>query len=319
MLEQAFQNGDLTPDQLALYNAILSSTDGCQAASLYDDLSGTPFDFIAFQLDGPFKKMVGARIDGGRSTGCIVAGSSGCFNRYAADTTAASAIMSDGTPGEDPFGWLKSGVRKQGSSAIWGRAVGVWGETDGDAGVGAPGSDFNQKGAIIGGDHVFSDQFLAGVAAQYTDTDMSFSGHPDEVHVNSYELGAYMSLGDTQGYINTNVSYIWHAFDTSRLIGGSPTHGSFDGATISAYLELGKIYESDDWRLQPIVALSLASLSTDGYTETGASLSRLVVKDSGFDSLKSILGGRFAYPMAMQSGRLDAVRVEGLNARLHSE
>jgi len=303
MLEAAFQAGDLTADQLALYLAILNSSDGCDVARTYDDLSGTPFDFIAFQLDGPFKKMVGARIDSGRSTGCVVAGSSDCFNRYAADTTGSSTVMNDATPGGDPFAWLRSGVREEGASAVWGRGVGVWGETDGDTLSGAPGSRYNQKGGIIGADHVFSETFIAGVAAQYTDTDIKFPGHVDRVAVNSYEAGAYASLGDTQGYINANASYIWHSFDTYRQVFGSNTKGQFDGGTISACLELGRIYESDGWRLQPVGVLSFASLSTDGYTESGTSLSRLVVKDSGFDSLKSILGGRIAYPVEMESGR----------------
>lgn len=303
MLEAAFQAGDLTADQLALYLAILNSSDGCDVAEAYDDLSGTPFDFIAFQLDGPFKKMVGARIDSGRSTGCVVAGSSDCFNRYAADTTGSSTVMNDATPGGDPFAWLRSGVREEGASAVWGRGVGVWGETDGDSLSGAPGSRYNQKGGIVGADHVFTPTFIAGVAAQYTDTDIKFPGHVDRVAVNSYEAGAYASYGDTQGYINANASYIWHSFDTYRQVFGSDTKGQFDGSTLSACFEVGRIYEADGWRLQPVGVLSFASLSTDGYTENGTSLSRLVVKDSGFDSLKSILGGRIAYPVEMESGR----------------
>ena len=303
MLEAAFQAGDLTSDQLALYQAILNSADGCDVSSTYDDLSGTPFDFIAFQLDGPFKKMVGARIDSGRSTGCVVAGSADCFNRYAADTTGSSTVMNDGTPGGDPFAWLRSGVREEGASAVWGRGVGVWGETDGDTLSGAPGSRYNQKGGIIGADHVFTETFIAGVAAQFTDTDIKFPGQVDRVAVNSYEAGAYASYGDTQGYINANASYIWHSFDTYRQVFGSDTKGQFDGGTLSACLELGRVYEADGWRLQPVAALSFASLSTDGYTENGTSLSRLVVKESGFDSLKSLLGGRIAYPVEMESGR----------------
>jgi outer membrane lipase/esterase len=125
----------------------------------------------------------------------------------------------------------------------------------------------------------------------------------DRVAVNSYEAGAYASYGDTQGYINANASYIWHSFDTYRQVFGSDTKGQFDGGTLSACLELGRVYEADGWRLQPVAALSFASLSTDGYTENGTSLSRLVVKDSGFDSLKSLLGGRIAYPVEMESGR----------------
>jgi uncharacterized protein with beta-barrel porin domain len=303
MLEAAFQAGDLTADQLALYQALLNSTDGCAAADAYDDLSGTPFDFLAFQLDGPFKKMVGARIDSGRATGCIVAGSSGCFDRYAANTTAGSNVMTDAAPGEDPFAWLKTGVRAKGTDAIWARGVGSWGQTDGDTSVGAPGTRSNQRGGIIGADHVFSEDLLAGAAIQYTETRIKFPGHVDRVHVNSYEAGAYMSLGDTQGYVNANLSYIWHNFDTSRLVDGLPTAGRFDGDTISGYVEAGRIYEAGNFRIQPILALSLSTLKTEGYTEQGASLNRLVVQDSSFDCLKSVVGGRFAYPVEFDNGR----------------
>ena len=100
-----------------------------------------------------------------------------------------------------------------------------------------------------------------------------------------------------------NASYIWHNFDASRLVDGLPTKGQFDGNSVSAYLEGGKIYEADNWRLQPIVALSMMSLTTEGYAENGASVNRLVVKGSGFDSLKSMVGGRFAYPIELDSGR----------------
>jgi outer membrane autotransporter protein len=123
------------------------------------------------------------------------------------------------------------------------------------------------------------------------------------VHVNSYEAGAYMSLGDTQGYVNANLSYIWHNFDTSRLVDGLPTAGKFDGDTISGYVEVGRIYEAGNFRIQPIVALSLSTLTTEGYTEQGDSLNRLVVQDSSFDCLKSVVGGRFAYPVEFDNGR----------------
>ena len=116
---------------------------------------------------------------------------------------------------------------------------------------------------------MFSEDLLAGVAGQYTETRIKFPGHADRVHVNSYEAGAYMSLGDTQGYINANLSYIWHNFDTSRLVGGIPTVGKFDGDTVSGYLEAGRIYESGNLRLQPIVALSLVETSGPNIRPSG--------------------------------------------------
>ena len=56
----------------------------------------------------------------------------------------------------------------------------------------------------------------------------------------------------------------------NRFAVGGPAFGDYDGTTISAYAEVGKIFETDGGlRIQPLVALSYAHLETDAYSETG--------------------------------------------------
>src|SRR6185436_10423024 len=74
--------------------------------------------------------------------------------------------------------------------------------------------------------------------------------------------------------------------------------------TVSGYLEAGRIFETyEGLRIQPVAALSYAHLDTDAYDETGSATSLLHVFDAELDSLKSMLGARLAYPIALESGR----------------
>jgi uncharacterized protein YhjY with autotransporter beta-barrel domain len=256
---------------------------------------------IVVETAGPWKSMVNDRSNGIGSGSCGLAGDGWCFNRFA--DAGAGQVMTDATPGEDPFGWLRTGVRRVGETAVWGRAVGVWGETDGDAG--SSGTEFDVVGGIVGVDHVFTPVLLAGLAAQWTTSDVDFNGLPDNAEIDSFEVGAYASYGDTRLYLNANASVIWHDIEVNRFAIGGPAFGDYDGTTVSAYLEAGKIFETQSGlRIQPLVALSYAHLETDAYSETGGpGVSLLNVFESDFDTLKSNVGARFAYPIALQSGR----------------
>jgi hypothetical protein len=258
---------------------------------------------IVVETAGPWKSMVNDRSNGIGSGSCGLAGASGgwCFNQFAQNGPGAGQVMTDASPGEDPFAWLRTGVRRVGETAVWGRAVGVWGETDGDAG--SSGTDFDVVGGIVGVDHVFSPVLLAGVAGQWTTSDVEFNGLPDNAEIDSMEVGAYMSYGDTRLYLNANASFIWHDIEVNRFGIGTQAFGDYDGTTVSGYVEAGKIFETQSgFRIQPLVALSYAHLETDGYSETGTG-TLLNVFDSDFDTLKSNVGARFAYPITMQSGR----------------
>jgi uncharacterized protein with beta-barrel porin domain len=252
----------------------------------------------------PFDANIADRTNGIGSAGCGLAGGGWCFNRFAANEPGATQVMTDASPGEDPFAWLRTGVRRVGETAVWGRGVGVWGDTDGQTGIGIPGSDFSLAGGIVGVDHVFTTTLLAGLAAQWTTTDVEFDGRRDNADVDSFEIGAYASWGDTRLYLNANASYIWHDFGIHRFDGPDFARGDYNGNTISAYAEGGKIFEtSSGFRIQPIVAVSFAHLETDAYSETGTAATLLNVFDADYTSVKSLLGGRFAYPFELESGR----------------
>jgi len=160
------------------------------------------------------------------------------------------------------------------------------------------------RGAIAGIDHVFSPVVMAGVAAQWTTTEIDFVGRQDNADVDSFEAGAYMSWGDARLYLNANASAIWHSVEVNRFTPTGRALGDYNGTTISAFAEAGKTFETEDGaRIQPFLSMSYSHLETDAYREVGTAATLLNVSDSEFDSLKSTVGIRLAYPIEMESGR----------------
>lgn len=303
LLETLFVGGSLTPEEQSLYNFLIQLPSD-QVCGAFDQLGSTrqaDLGSIVVETAGPWKSLVNDRVNGLGAVGCNLAGGGGCLNRFAANDNQATQVMTDATPGTDPFDWLKTGTRKVGDTAAWGRMVGVWGGTDSIAGVG--GMDFMLSGGIVGMDHVFTEDILAGVAMQYTTDDLSFKNSSDDANVDSFEIGAYASFGDTRFYLNTNASFIWHDFDVQRALNQGGAFAKYSGTTVSAYAEMGKIFEADDLRIQPILALSIAHLQTDGYRETGPALGLLAVQDADFTTVKSMIGSRLAMPIELESGR----------------
>lgn len=297
-LEAAFLKAGFTPAQVQLFNFLGQLSDVCGA---YFDLGGAvlgDIHAITVETAGPWKGAVNDRLNSTGATSCVVAGSAGCLTRFA--QAGGTQVMSDA---EDPFAWLRTGVRPEGQFSVWGRLLGVQGD---NRGRGASlGSDFTVTGGIAGADYVFSQRFIAGVAAQWTNTDVDFKRRNDTADVQSFEFGGYFSYGDADFCVNGNASIIFHDFDTYRFPFGGTAHGAYEGMTVSAYLEAGKVFEFDVLRVEPIVALSFAGLDTDDYRETGTALTSLLnVEGASHRSLKSVVGVRFAYPLdVLESGR----------------
>lgn len=302
LLETIYQGGNLTPEEQQLFNALLSLPAG-DICDVFDDLGGgkvADLGSVVVETAGPWKNLVNDRLNGLGSVGCNLAGGGSCLNRFAANDVATQT-MTDATPGADPFEWLKTGTRRVGATGTWGRLVGVWGGTD--TKPGSNGTDFTLTGGILGVDHVFTEDLLAGAAIQITTDDIDFQNSLDNASVDSVEIGTYASYGDTRFYVNANTSFIWHDFKVRRNLETGGAFASYNGTTVSAYAEAGRIFEYDTLRIQPILAASFAHLQTDGYNEHGGALGLLSVEGADFTTFKSMIGARFAMPFQLDSGR----------------
>jgi len=303
LLERLYTGGNLNPQEQALFTYLISLPPD-QVCDAFDDVGGAKIadlGSVVVETAGPWKNLVNDRLNGLGSVGCNLAGQGSCLNRFAANESAATQTMTDANTGSDPFEWLKTGTRRVGDTGTWGRLVGVWGGTDSKPG--SNGTDFTLTGGILGVDHVFSEEWLAGVAMQITTDDIDFQQSTDNASVDSIEVGAYASYGDTRFYVNANTSFIWHDFKVHRDLDNGGAFASYNGTTVSGYAEAGRIFEYDGLRIQPILGASFAHLQTDGYSEHGGAVSLLSVEEADFTTFKSLLGARFALPFELESGR----------------
>ncbi len=299
-LEAAFLAGGFTPEQIALFDFIGQLEDVCSG---YFDLGGAVFGdihAITVETAGPWKSAVNDRVNSTGATSCVVAGSGGCLTKFVQNEVGGSAVQTDAS---DPFAWLRTGVRPEGQLSVWGRILGVQGDNQGRRG--ANGSDFTVTGGIAGADYVISPRLIVGAAAQLTNTDVDIKHRRDTADVRSFEVGGYFSYGDVDFCVNGNASIVFHDFNTYRFPFDANAQGAYQGRTVSAYAEAGKVFEFDMLRVEPVLALSYAALDTDAYRESGtAGVALLNVEGASHQSLKSMTGVRVAYPLdILESGR----------------
>ena len=264
-LEAAFLAGGFTPEQIELFGFLGELEDVCGA---YFDLGGAvlgDMHAIAIETAGPWKSAVNDRLNSTGATSCVVAGAGGCLTTLRAERDRR---LADRDGRERPVRVAAHGRAARGAvQSFWGRLLGVKGDNEGRGG--ATGSDFTVTGGIAGADYVFSQRFIAGVAAQWTTTDVDFKHRRDTADVRSFEVGGYFSYGDADFCINGNASIIFHDFNTYRFPFDANAQGAYQGRTVSAYVEAGKVFEFDMLRVEPVLALSYAALDTDAYRETG--------------------------------------------------
>ncbi|MEQ1864234.1 MAG: autotransporter outer membrane beta-barrel domain-containing protein [Micropepsaceae bacterium] len=293
-LEEIFQEGTSDPDLQNLIDVIAESSSS-DIADIYDAIAGSTqaeTDLAAQKADDPWKQSVGQRVDAARSTGCTVSGDTWCFRRYAQGGPAP--VQTDAPEDPDAFAWLDTGLRDVGATSVWGRIVGVWGETDG--GVSSPASRQRTFGFIAGADHVVNSTLLVGVAGQYVRTKAEFENSRNESRVESIQAGAYFSYGGAEAYLNGNVSGIATHSSTNRIFSiGSIDYDAavrFPATSVTSSLEFGQIYELDGYRIEPHVGVNYAGQFTDAYREHGAEGLGLIVDPDDLHSLRSLVGAR---------------------------
>lgn len=295
-LEVIFTGGGFGSDLSDLFDVIIDLPVD-QVPGYFDAIAGathadTPFSFV--RSDEYFKDQIRARVSAVRNIdgNCVVASmGDGCFRRYA----QGGPVISDTS---DPFAWLRDGLRRNGATSMWARAMGVWGERD--ASIHAPGSRLTTGGFIAGADHVVSQTFMAGAALQYTNTNIDFRGSTNEATVEGYQAGGYFSWGDSDLYLNGNASVLYNTFDTARRftvgLNSITAKADYDAMSVSAGFETGMVIEADGGQVQPYAGLSYLRQWVDGYQESGAGGVGLIVGKDEVDSLVSTLGARATFP-----------------------
>jgi autotransporter-associated beta strand protein len=295
-LEDIFTNGPSDPDIVNLITVIGSTPPGSIPA-IYAAIAGAENSEntgAGLRTDDPWKQSVGERVNAARTTGCTVAGESWCLRRYAQASTSGGEVMSDVLGDPTAFDWLETGIRDAGSTSVWGRAIGAWGETTGD--FNGPGSTQWTGGVIAGVDRVFNSLLLAGVALQYVETSVDFESSDNQSTIRSGQFGAYVSYGGAEAFVNGNLSVIGTQASADRFmtIGllDYDIHSFARSWALTASVEGGTIMEFDGYRFEPTLAFNYQGAYPMDFQESGGGGLSLIVRPDDSNSLRSILSAR---------------------------
>ncbi|MDR7224222.1 autotransporter domain-containing protein [Aminobacter aminovorans] len=182
------------------------------------------------------------------------------------DTTAASMpVMAYGDGG------LELAPADTDRFALWSRAFGSWGSTNGDGN--AMGFDRSSGGLVGGADAMVGDSWRVGVLAGYSRSsfdaaDGSSNGSSDNYHVGITAGTRVGAFGLTAG-----ATYSWHRFDTARSVAftgfSDALTAKYDGGTAQLFGEASYKVDAGRFAIEGFSNLSYVNLRTDAFTETG--------------------------------------------------
>ena len=179
-----------------------------------------------------------------------------------------------------------------------------FGEDDGSAEE--SGYEFDGFGLTGGLDYQVNDNFIAGVAVGYSQTDNDFDQDNGELNQDTYSLSAYGSVYSGSLYFDGVIGYAFSDLDIDRNI-VYPTivrnaAGETDGEEFSASGAVGYDISKGAWSFGPFARLSFVDTDLDAYSETGAAGLNLSVADQNIQSLESTIGSDVSYSHSTSFG-----------------
>jgi outer membrane autotransporter protein len=190
----------------------------------------------------------------------------------------------------------------------WARALGSWGNADGDGNAASLSSE--TAGMLAGADATFDDRWRVGLAAGYSHTGVDADGRASTASIDSYHLGAYGGFHQGPFSVRAGFTYTFHDIDTERRedFPGFSEHVDADSAARSAQVfgELGYDIHLGAATIQPAARLSYVNIDSDRFDEGGGAAA-LRADSENDDLLFSSLGFRAT----------TATETFGLPLRLH--
>jgi outer membrane autotransporter protein len=186
---------------------------------------------------------------------------------------------------------------------FWAQGFGSF--ADQGAREGVDGFNSTSGGAAFGGDTRVNKNVRVGALFAYANTNVNETGNltGSGMKINSYIGTAYGSYTGKRWYVDGNMTFGYHDYNTTRLVNFSgatsqTAQGSFSGEQYGAGAEVGyPLLAYSKTIVTPYASLTYNYLTQDSYTETGAPGADLTVNSSDTSSLRSGLGTKISVPM----------------------
>ena len=182
-------------------------------------------------------------------------------------------------------------------TAMWLNIGNSWIEND-QSGVDYSGQILT---GLIGVDHQFNDQFLAGVAFGYENPDIDTKFNNGTFEGNNFTVSPYASyIFNKNFYVNGNVGYAVVDYDTSRNDGAIT--GDISGDRFFGDLSANSRFELGGWDLRSTFGYMYLVETQDAYTESGAGGNRIEEEKIHFGQWR--LSGQAGYEFETQWGSI---------------
>ncbi|MEI9916923.1 MAG: autotransporter domain-containing protein [Methylovirgula sp.] len=187
----------------------------------------------------------------------------------------------------------------------WSVGTGAWGQFDGDGN--AAGVQRNLAGYFTGVDRRFGDNWLAGLAAGYTNSSLSVAARASAADINTAHFAAYAAGTYNSWNFRSGAAFSWSDISTNRMVlfpgFSEATNANYNAGTTQAFGEVGYARALGNIAIEPFAGAAYVHLGTAGFTEAGqtAALSGAGInEDVGYSSL----GLRLATNIALESGQV---------------
>jgi uncharacterized protein YhjY with autotransporter beta-barrel domain len=177
------------------------------------------------------------------------------------------------------------------------------------------GLEWTSVGGMVGFDYRVCDSINLGVIGGAGVTDGEWDMDRGDVDATSVWVGPYFSFADEGVFVDASVLFSRHWFDTTRNVLFPDPLDLDDGMwhevmkadvdvdSISAYVGAGYMFKTGNWSLGPIGSAQYTWAGIDAFKEKGGDAA-LELKDRDMDSLRTLLGARFAYDASFDWGHL---------------
>lgn len=298
---QALDVAGVAPSgDMALVIGTLNGLTAAQARSAYDAIGGQlNATLVSNSLDAParFSGVVNTRL------GRLGAGMSSTSRL--AFSGLKLAYQGNALAQLNPVTGVATG-----DQGLWIQAAGASGNVDGDGN--ARGYDYRGGGFAGGYDGDVNNNFRAGIALGYSNTDLNIEGAPDNTRVDGYELafyGRYRSGSWTYKGI-LGIGENDNQTDRAVTVGGLQRTASadFKTRTAFAYLESAYRFSNPDYYIEPLAAAQWSTAEHDGFTEQGAGALNLVVTGQRAERTRTYLGARIDWSIEGHIQRMVEIR-----------
>ena len=291
----AFFNGPRGTDALSLLGSVMLLDPGTQLGFALDQLSGEQHaqsQRVALTVTESTIRLVQDRL-GALGSGFVAGGSMASLSNEGLRYQVASldTIYDDGSSVAQAGGGLNLG-----GAALWIRGFGRF--SDSSSTIDAPGFNTTSGGAIIGIDTQVNDNVLAGIAASYASTSVSFNNGAGSTDLDSFLVMPYARIGMGDWYMSGVFGVGFDNFSTTRHIAfpgfAASATSSYSGLAAGGAFEMGYTFRPGSFTVTPVIGFDASHVGTDSFRESGAGAADLAVQTTDSNSAAALVGVRLA-------------------------